>query len=63
MKALGRVRYKNQLAQLEYEEKLTELHTKYSSKTKQSIQKKLRARNQIADFIDEEKEEFGPEFE
>lgn len=48
MKTLGRVRYRNQLAQMEYEEKLTELHTKYSFKTKESVQKKLRARNQIA---------------
>lgn len=52
MKALGRVRYINPLARLDYEQKLTELHTKYSSKTKQSVQKKMKAKNQIAEFID-----------
>lgn len=48
MKLLGRVKYINQLARLEYEDKLTELHSKYTTQTKKSVQNKLKAKNQIA---------------
>lgn len=53
MKALGRTKYINQLAQLDYEDKLTELHSKYSKASKDTMMKKIKAKNQIAEFIDE----------
>ena len=56
VKALGSVRYINQLAQLDYEDKLTELHTKYTKASKDTMMKKIKAKNQIAEFIDEEDE-------
>jgi hypothetical protein len=48
---------------MEYEDKLTELQSKYTGKTRQSFQKKLKAKNQIAEFVEEEDEEFSEEFE
>ena len=54
---LKRVRYINQLARLDYEEKAEKIHTKYTRVSRASVVKKMKARNMIAEFEEEEAEE------
>ena len=52
-KALGQKKYINQLAQMDYEDKFIEVHTKFTKASKLSAIKKIKAKNQIAEFIEE----------
>lgn len=56
-RTLHRVKYINQLARLDYEEKMGEVYTKYSKLSKASAMKKIMAKNQIAEFEEEEEED------
>lgn len=49
--------YMNPIARLEYEEKLTQMHTRKTAKSQKVIDMKLRSKNPIAEFIDEEEDE------
>ena len=49
-------RYINPLARLDYEDKMEQVHTKYTKLSKQSVMKKIKAKNRIAEFEDEDEE-------
>jgi len=55
-KTLMMIRYINPLARLDYEDKMEEVHTKYTKMTKQSVVNKIKAKNRIAEFEDEDEE-------
>ena len=55
-KALMMKRYINPLARLDYEDKMEEVYTKYTRMSKASVLKKIKAKNRIAEFEDEEDE-------
>ena len=47
-RTMKKYRYINPLARLDYEDKMTEIYTKYTQKSKQSVMKKIKAKNRIA---------------
>lgn len=55
--ALHRKQYLNPLARLDYEDREMEVYTKISKQTQATVQKKLKARNQLADFNENEFDE------
>lgn len=55
--ALHRRQYLNPLARLDYEDREMEVYTKISKQTQATVQKKLKARNQLADFNENEFDE------
>lgn len=55
--ALSRKQYLNPLARLDYEDKEMEVFTKITKQSQKTVQKKLKARNQLADFHDDEFDE------
>jgi hypothetical protein len=52
--ALARKQYLNPLARLEYEDREMEVYTKLTKQSQKTVQKKLKAKNQLADFRDED---------
>jgi len=52
MAALARKQYLNPLARLDYEEREMEVYTKLTKQSQQTMLKKMKARNQLAEFQD-----------
>jgi virulence-associated protein VapD len=55
-RALQRYKYINQLARMEFEDKQEEVYSRYTRVSRQTVIKKIKARNQIADFEDEDED-------
>lgn len=55
-KALQKYKYINQLARMEYEDKEDEVYSRYTRLSKQTVLKKIKARNQIAEFEEEDED-------
>lgn len=52
MAALARKQYLNPLARLDYEDREMEVYTKLTKQSQQTMLKKMKARNQLAEFQD-----------